>query len=40
MDTLETYRQIIQDTLTEYARIPYAHGDIQTEVVFDRVHDR
>ncbi len=40
MDTLDHYRQIIQTTLTDYASIPYAHGDIQTEVVFDRDHDR
>ena len=40
MDRLETYRQIIEDTLSEYTRIPYAYGDFQTEAVFDRVHDR
>jgi hypothetical protein len=40
MDTLDTYRQIIETILTEHTKIPYAHGDIQTEVVFDRVNDR
>jgi len=40
MDTLETYRQIIQKVLNEYAQIKYAYGDIQTEVVFDREADR
>jgi hypothetical protein len=40
MDTLETYRQIIEGVLTEHTRIPYAYGDIQSEVVFDRTHDR
>ena len=40
MDTLDQYRQIIETALIEYARVPYAHGDIQTEVVFDREHDR
>jgi len=34
MDTLATYRQIIKSVLTEYARIPYAYGDIQTETIF------
>jgi hypothetical protein len=40
MDTIDTYRQIIEDVLNEYTRIPYAYGDIETEAVFDRVHDR
>jgi hypothetical protein len=40
MDTLENYRQIIETTLDEYTRIPYAHGDFHTEAVFDRVKDR
>jgi len=37
---LERYRQIIEALLTEHTRIPYAYGDIQSEVVFDRTHDR
>lgn len=40
MDTLESYRQIIQKILTEHAQIPYAHEDIQSETVFDRESDR
>jgi hypothetical protein len=40
MDTLESYRQIIEDILNEYTQIPYAYGDIQTEAVFDRKSDR
>src|SRR5436190_8577016 len=40
MDTLDTYREIIENVLSDYARIPYAHGEIQTETVFDRKHDR
>lgn len=39
MDTLDTYRQIIERILKEYARIPYAHGDIDRETVFDRTSD-
>jgi hypothetical protein len=39
MDTLEKYRQIIETVLKEYARVPYAYGDIHTEVVFDRKND-
>jgi hypothetical protein len=40
MDTLETYRQIIEKVLNEYAQLQYAYGDIQTEVVLDRQSDR
>ena len=36
MDTLSDYRQLIECTLTEYARVPYAYGDIQIQTVFDR----
>lgn len=35
METLDAYRQIIQKTLAEYAAIPYAHGNIQSEVIAD-----
>ena len=40
MDTLDPYREIIENVLIEYTKIPYAYGDIQTEAVFDRKHDR
>jgi hypothetical protein len=40
MDTLNGYRNIVENTLLEYTRIPYAYGEIQTEAVFDRTHDR
>ncbi len=40
MDTLDTYRQIIEDILIEYTKIPYAHVDVQTEAIFDRTNDR
>ena len=40
MDTLETYRHIVQHVLTEYAEIPYAHGCMQSETIFDRQADR
>jgi hypothetical protein len=39
MDTLTNYRQIIQDILTDYARVPYAYGDVQTQTVFDAAND-
>ena len=40
MDTLDTYRQIIQNVLTEYIRLQYAYGEIQNETIFDREADR
>jgi hypothetical protein len=40
MDSLDVYRQIIETVLNEYASVPYAYGDIQAEVVIDRVNDR
>ncbi len=40
MDELETYRRLIESILTEHTRIPYAYGEIRSEVVFDREHDR
>ncbi len=40
MDTLDTYRQIIQNVLKEYVQIQYAYGKIENEILFDREHDR
>ena len=40
MDTLNLYRDIVVNPLLEYTRIPYAYGEIQTEAIFDRDHDR
>lgn len=37
---LEHYRQVIEAVLNEYAAVPYSYAPIQSEVVFDRVHDR
>ncbi len=37
--TLSTYRQTIEHILTEYARIPYAYGDIESQTIFDRESD-
>ncbi len=40
MDIMNRYRQIIEEALEEYASIPYAYGEIETEAVFDRPRDR
>lgn len=39
MDTLNEYRQIVERILSEYAKVPYAYGEIQTQTVFDREGD-
>ncbi|WP_206079577.1 XisI protein [Polyangium spumosum] len=36
MDTRAVDREVIERVLSEYAAIPYAHGDVQTQTVFDR----
>ena len=40
MDTLDTYRTIIQEVLQEYVKLQYAYGDIQNELIIDREADR
>lgn len=36
MDILEKYRQIIEKILTEYASIPYAHGDLEIKLIISK----
>jgi hypothetical protein len=36
MDTRATDRDVIERLLTEYASVPYAHGNVETQTVFDR----
>jgi hypothetical protein len=40
MDKLARYRDIVQDILREYAAVPNANGDVQTQTIFDRENDR
>lgn len=40
MDKLERYRAIIEAVFNEYAAIPYAHGDLECEAVFDEARNR
>ena len=40
MDSLSNYRKAIERVLTVYTSIPYAHGDLRCEAIFDREHDR
>ncbi|MFN6484420.1 MULTISPECIES: XisI protein [unclassified Nostoc] len=36
MDTLDNYRQIIEKILTEYAQLPYAHGELERQLIIDK----
>ena len=40
MDRLENDRKLIREILTEHTKVPYKHGDIQFETVFDINADR
>ncbi len=39
MDTLTKYRQQVESILREYAKVPYAHGKIDIQTIFDREQD-
>ncbi|MDI3291014.1 XisI protein [Polyangium sp. 15x6] len=39
MDTRAADREVIEKVLSEYAAIPYAHGNVDTVTVFDRESD-
>jgi len=39
MDRLTGYRQILRNILEDYARLPFSHGQIRSEVVIDPDHD-
>jgi len=40
MDRVAEYRQIIQKILTKYTKIPYSHGEMESQTVFDHNADR
>lgn len=40
MDTTATYREIIKQTILEYAQLRPSHGNIRLDAVFDEKHDR
>ncbi len=40
MDSLNNSRQLVREILLEQTKIPYAHGNIQFETVFDTESDR
>ncbi len=40
MGELEEYRRAVERIFGEYAAIPYSHGELTCETVFDRAQDR
>jgi len=40
MDTLNTYSDIVEQVLGVYTTIPYSHGDLTCEAIFDRQRRR
>ena len=40
MDTTALFRDIVKQTILQYARFRPSHGDIRLDVVFDEVRDR
>ena len=40
MDSLNNYRKLVKQLLTEYAEIPVFDSDIQNKVIFDLENDR
>ncbi|ESA34648.1 hypothetical protein N836_15770 [Leptolyngbya sp. Heron Island J] len=40
MDRLNEYRQLIRDLIKDHTKVPYKHGDIKFETVFDSESDR
>ncbi len=39
MDSLDSYRELIENVLKHYVDISYANGEIENQVLFDRTHD-
>jgi len=39
MDTLDKYRKIIEQVLSDYAAVPYVNGKFLTETIFDQKCD-
>jgi hypothetical protein len=39
MGTVGPYREIVERLLTDHARIPFSHGELQLQTVFDRESD-
>lgn len=40
MGSLTKVREAVERVLSVYTKIPYAHGELRCEALFDREHDR
>jgi XisI protein len=40
MDTLTTYREIVKQVISDYAKLRPSHGNIHLDTVFDEQQDR
>jgi hypothetical protein len=40
MDTVNKYRDIVKRVLEAYTKIPYSHGTLECEAIFDQQRDR
>jgi len=40
MDTVKTYREIVQELILRYSEFRPSHGDIRLDVLFDEERDR
>ncbi|MEH2296653.1 XisI protein [Nostoc sp.] len=40
MDTSTTYREIVKQIITQYAKLRPSHGNIRLDPIFDETHDR
>ncbi len=40
MDTRDRLSTSVESVMIEYTKIPYSHGDFQTEAIFDRTRGR
>ncbi|MBD2254701.1 XisI protein [Nostoc parmelioides] len=40
MDTITTYREIIKQVISDYAKLHPSHGNIRLDVIFDEMRDR
>lgn len=39
MDTINRYREIIERLISEYAQFKPAHGEVETETIFDKENE-
>ena len=40
MDRIDRYRQAVRESLLAYAAIPFSHGEIECQPIFDTQRDR